>query len=137
MGNSAQLSTHHFPQLIAIGGLARSLRKLMQLGSYQQRVGGMRRLLKELNASNQLNDAVSIKSGDYIAFDHVRVVTPAGHQLVEDLTFAVRPGTNLLITGPNGAGKIFGGREIIFLPQLQSCRQIQYLPLFRCLMVCG
>ena len=77
----------------------------MQLNSYQERVGGMWQLLKELTANNQRSDAASIRSGDVIAFDKVRIVTPGGEKLVEDLSFAVRPGTNLLITGPNGAGE--------------------------------
>ena len=77
----------------------------MQLSSYQRRVGGMRRLLMDINDQERQAGASSVRSGDCIAFEGVRVVTPAGNQLVEDLTFQVQPGHNMLITGPNGAGR--------------------------------
>lgn len=39
-----------------------------------------------------------------IAFEGVKVVTPANATLVRDLTLRVPRGTNLLVTGPNGSG---------------------------------
>ncbi len=42
---------------------------------------------------------------DTIAFDDVQVYTPTGHLLVKDLTFKIRSGTNMLLTGVNGSGK--------------------------------
>lgn len=44
-------------------------------------------------------------SPDEIAFEHAKVITPAGAALVQDLTLRVQAGTNLLVTGPNGSGK--------------------------------
>lgn len=40
-----------------------------------------------------------------IRFDKVPLVTPNGDILVNDLTFEVRSGVNVLVCGPNGCGK--------------------------------
>lgn len=40
-----------------------------------------------------------------IKFDHVPLITPNGDVLIEDLTFEVRSGMNVLVCGPNGCGK--------------------------------
>ena len=44
-------------------------------------------------------------TGDSIKFDQVQVFTPMGHHLVKDLSFEIKRGQNLLLTGHNGAGK--------------------------------
>ena len=49
--------------------------------------------------------STSVVAGKQIEFNGVEVVTPTGHSLIKDLTFAITPGTNMLIVGPNGAGK--------------------------------
>jgi len=85
--------------------------------------------------TNRLGCTV-IRNNDLIRFTNVPVVTPAGDVLIEALSFEVRPGINLLITGPNGCGKssifriinglwpVFGGtlelpdpENILYLPQ--------------------
>lgn len=40
-----------------------------------------------------------------IRFDKVPLVTPNGDILVEELSFQVRSGMNVLVCGPNGCGK--------------------------------
>lgn len=45
-----------------------------------------------------------VASDGEIAFEGVKVVTPANATLVRDLTLRVPRGTNLLVTGPNGSG---------------------------------
>jgi ATP-binding cassette subfamily D (ALD) protein 3 len=40
-----------------------------------------------------------------IHFDKVPLVTPNGDVLVNELTFEVRSGVNVLVCGPNGCGK--------------------------------
>jgi ABC-type uncharacterized transport system fused permease/ATPase subunit len=40
-----------------------------------------------------------------IRFDKVPLVTPNGDILVDELTFEVRSGINVLVCGPNGCGK--------------------------------
>jgi ATP-binding cassette, subfamily D (ALD), member 3 len=46
-----------------------------------------------------------VASDGEIAFEGVKVVTPANATLVRDLTLRVPRGTNLLVTGPNGSGR--------------------------------
>lgn len=43
--------------------------------------------------------------GDEITFDKIPLITPMGNLLVEELSFSIKPGDNLLIIGPNGCGK--------------------------------
>jgi ABC-type uncharacterized transport system fused permease/ATPase subunit len=40
-----------------------------------------------------------------VRFDGVTVFSPDGRLLVKDVTFALKPGQNLFVTGANGAGK--------------------------------
>eukprot|EP00397_Hematodinium_sp_SG-2012_P001898 GEMP01001903.1.p1 GENE.GEMP01001903.1~~GEMP01001903.1.p1 ORF type:complete len:1281 (+),score=223.00 GEMP01001903.1:215-4057(+) len=47
----------------------------------------------------------NVKESDCIKFENVDVVTPTGNLLVKDLSFKVKDGDALLLTGHNGAGK--------------------------------
>jgi len=47
----------------------------------------------------------TVVESNYIKFDQVPIVSPNGDILVESISFEVRPGMHLLITGPNGCGK--------------------------------
>ena len=40
-----------------------------------------------------------------IKFEHVPLVTPNGDVLIEDMSFEVHSGMNVLVCGPNGCGK--------------------------------
>ncbi len=37
--------------------------------------------------------------------DNIKVITPNGNILIEDLSFHLKQGENLIISGPNGCGK--------------------------------
>jgi ABC-type Mn2+/Zn2+ transport system ATPase subunit len=52
------------------------------------------------------------ESGDTVAMEGVPLCTPNGDVLVPSLTFAVHPGQNVLIAGPNGSGKTAAGRTL-------------------------
>lgn len=43
--------------------------------------------------------------GDNLKFENVPILSPNGDVLVEKMTFEIKPGMNLMITGPNGCGK--------------------------------
>ncbi|NP_001396779.1 ATP-binding cassette sub-family D member 3 isoform 5 [Mus musculus] len=77
-----------------------------------------------------------INTDNIIKFDHVPLATPNGDILIQDLSFEVRSGANVLICGPNGCGKsslfrvlgelwpLFGGRltkpergKLFYVPQ--------------------
>lgn len=46
-----------------------------------------------------------IYQDNIIRFHHVPLVTPNGDVLIEDLSFEVKSGMNVLVCGPNGCGK--------------------------------
>ena len=46
-----------------------------------------------------------INQDNIIHFEHVPLVTPNGDVLVEDMSFEVQSGMNVLVCGPNGCGK--------------------------------
>ncbi|KAM5256116.1 ATP-binding cassette sub-family D member 3 isoform 4-T4 [Ctenodactylus gundi] len=77
-----------------------------------------------------------INADNIIKFDHVPLATPNGDILIQDLSFEVRSGANVLVCGPNGCGKsslfrvlgelwpLFGGRltkpergKLFYVPQ--------------------
>jgi ABC-type uncharacterized transport system fused permease/ATPase subunit len=80
--------------------------------------------------------AGKIPVGDHIRLENVPIVTPNNDLLLRSLSFEIKPGMNLLITGPNGCGKsslfrmigglwpIYGGvltrppsKDIFYIPQ--------------------
>jgi len=42
---------------------------------------------------------------EIIKFDEVPIVTPSGDTLVSKVSFEIKPGMNVIVTGPNGCGK--------------------------------
>ena len=46
-----------------------------------------------------------VEADRLIRFEHVPLVTPNGDVLVEDMSFEVPAGRNVLVCGPNGCGK--------------------------------
>ncbi|KAK4430578.1 ABC transporter D family member 1 [Sesamum alatum] len=94
----------------SLGTLSISSRRLNRLSGYADRIHELMGISRELavrDASSQQADGSRnyVSEANYIEFDGVKVVTPTGNVLVEDLTLKVESGSNLLITGPNGSGK--------------------------------
>ncbi|KAF5749808.1 hypothetical protein HS088_TW03G00133 [Tripterygium wilfordii] len=94
----------------ALGTISVSSRRLNRLSGYADRIHELMAISRELKSdgrSTPLNDGSTsyFTEANYIEFSDVKVVTPTGNVLVENLTLRVESGSNLLITGPNGSGK--------------------------------
>ncbi|BAM78960.1 ATP-binding cassette, sub-family D, member 3 [Cyanidioschyzon merolae strain 10D] len=112
----------------AIGRLVLSGKELTRLAGYTARVGELDSVLGDLRRSQAADshsslDAIAklgledvelraamvpgrlVDNVDFVRFEHVNIVSPDRILLAKDLTFEVPPGTNVLITGPNGCGK--------------------------------
>jgi len=145
----------------AIGRLVLAGRELTRLAGYTSRVSELMSVLRDLNKGKYQRTMISSQSrGDnatqdkipkdplvpnqgeivetdhLIRFEHVPLVTPNGDILVNDLSFEVRSGMNVLVCGPNGCGKsslfrilgelwpLFGGKlvkpnksKLFYVPQ--------------------
>lgn len=85
---------------------------------------------------NSLKNLGEIVQSEKICFENVPILSPNGDTLIKEMTFEIKPGMNLMITGPNGCGKsslfrilgelwpVFGGKvskpqidKIFYIPQ--------------------
>lgn len=98
----------------AIGRLVLAGRELTRLAGYAARVTQLRVVLREVAAGRYERSMLRPLSpgagrlvfrDGLIRFDAVPLATPNGDVLVEQLTFEVRAGQNVLVCGPNGCGK--------------------------------
>nr|QST14993.1 ABCD3 protein [Diaphanosoma celebensis] len=109
----------------AIGRLVLAGRELTRLAGFTSRVTELMTVLKDLNSGRYQRTMVTNESSEekvprrplipgagriinkdnVIHFDRVPLVTPNGDMLIEDLSFEVHSGMNVLVCGPNGCGK--------------------------------
>eukprot|EP00698_Gefionella_okellyi_P021285 TRINITY_DN6860_c0_g1_i1.p1 TRINITY_DN6860_c0_g1~~TRINITY_DN6860_c0_g1_i1.p1 ORF type:complete len:677 (-),score=196.23 TRINITY_DN6860_c0_g1_i1:1093-3123(-) len=113
---------------VSIGQLILLYKRVTALAGYTARVGELLETLDALRDRKKLPERMElemkasaaaaattgradiqrpgkIELTDEIDFRNVDIMTPDGTTLIRDLTFKVRPGENLLVTGPNGCGK--------------------------------
>jgi ABC-type uncharacterized transport system fused permease/ATPase subunit len=79
------------------GSIAELVEKWGQMGSNAKRIADLRRLLQTLSVERKQQRTAEMKSGDYIAFDGVDIVTPTGNELVKGLTFDLQVRADLLL----------------------------------------
>ncbi|TKY60288.1 ABC transporter D family member 1 [Spatholobus suberectus] len=96
----------------SLGTLSISARRLNRLSGYADRIHKLMAISGELSLENKKfslqrqGSRNCTSEANYVGFYGVKVVTPTGNVLVDDLTLKVESGSNLLITGsPNGSGK--------------------------------
>jgi len=56
-------------------------------------------------AKMDMNNMGKIVISNNLRFQDVPILSPNGDILIEKMNFEIRPGMNLMITGPNGCGK--------------------------------
>lgn len=107
----------------AIGRLVLAGRDMTRLAGFTARVTEIMTVLTDLNKGHYVrtmltdnnsslnekklvpNSGRIITKDNIIKFDKVPLVTPNGDILVEELSFEVTSGMNVLVCGPNGCGK--------------------------------
>lgn len=52
-----------------------------------------------------MNNLGKIIVSDHLKFVDVPILSPNGDILVDKMSFEIKPGMHLMITGPNGCGK--------------------------------
>jgi len=84
---------------------------------------------------SSLENQGEVIESEEIIFDKVPILSPNGDILVKEMSFEIKPGMHLMISGPNGCGKsslfrilgelwpIFGGK--VSKPSLEK---IFYIP---------
>lgn len=88
-------------------------KEISELSGYTDRVATMLEVFNDCSngkyvkkkIENTITKGKLISNADFIKFDKVAIVTPSGDVLVKSLSFEIRKGQHLLITGPNGCGK--------------------------------
>ncbi|CAF1005080.1 unnamed protein product [Adineta steineri] len=102
----------------AVGRLVLAGRELTKLAGFTTRVTDLIGVLSDVNQGNCVrtginnttmgnrNDQGQIRTQDgIIKFENVKLMTPNGDVLIENLNFTVRSGQNVIVVGPNGCGK--------------------------------
>ena len=82
-------------------GLASEFAKLF---GHANRLGDLIELFDLYDHDARMFSAITPNT-DAVVFDQVSVITPAGKDLVQDLSFELRDGDSMFIQGPSGVGK--------------------------------
>lgn len=114
----------------AVGRVVLAGRELSRLAGFTARVSQLRRVLHDLKRGHYVRSMLSqeqqqngtrdkptrtmelvpgagriVTQDNIIRFQRVPLVTPNGDVLVDELSFEVKSGLNVLVCGPNGCGK--------------------------------
>lgn len=131
----------------AFGRVMYSYKEITELAGYTSRVFELLEVfaniekgyyIKALVAGaneNLLKQRGIVETNDEIDFNKVPILSPNGDILLHELTFHVKPGMHVLITGPNGCGKsslfrVLGGLWEVYggVVKKPSSDKIFYIP---------
>lgn len=108
--------------------------KRVMLKNTDESEGGVAKTLEQIMDPTSRIKGQVIES-DIIKFEKVPILSPNGDVLVPEMSFEIRPGQHLMISGPNGCGKsslfrilgelwpVFGGK--VYKPSIDK---IFYIP---------
>lgn len=98
----AAVISHEFQ---ALGEIITLNTRLSEIAGYTANVCSLLEVMDDIDKHDVEKRNKHFEVGDTIKFENVTLVTPADVVLAKHLTFEVKPGHNLLVTGPNGTGK--------------------------------
>ena len=105
VGAIAQASSSFRSVLAALALIITQFEQLSSLAAAVDRVA----ILEEYLTTNKVSDSkartIDFRKDSRINIKHLTLQTPDGDTLLEDLSFAIKPQTNLLIIGASGVGK--------------------------------
>lgn len=107
--DSKFVATAAFYCIQLMGGFSQVLNVseyISDLTGYTARIAHLLENLQKIERERTISsDSVYVDSGNFVKFENVTATTPNGRTCLQNLSFAVQQGTNLLITGPSGCGK--------------------------------
>ncbi|RKF60516.1 ATP-binding cassette sub-family D member 2 [Erysiphe neolycopersici] len=135
----------------AFGRIMFSYKEITELAGYTSRVATLLEVMSDIKKGNYEKTLVSESSsdeildllkkrgevveGDDVEFVDVPIITPGGSVLIQALSFSMKPGTHLLVLGPNGCGKsslfrILGGLWPVYGGKVRKppLSQVFYVP---------
>ncbi|OXA63187.1 ATP-binding cassette sub-family D member 2 isoform X2 [Folsomia candida] len=99
----------------AMERLMTSYKEAVELAGYSSRVANIFKVFDEVSKGIYIREScierdiqigtVVENNSSIIELTNIKVVTPTGDVIVQDLELLIKPGMHLLITGPNGCGK--------------------------------
>ncbi|RKF57055.1 ATP-binding cassette sub-family D member 2 [Golovinomyces cichoracearum] len=135
----------------AFGRIMFSYKEITELAGYTSRVATLLDVMSDIKAGKFKKNLVSdtsfdnaheimqgrgiVSESDDIEFIDVPIITPGGSVLVPALSFSMKPGTHVLVLGPNGCGKsslfrILGGLWPVYGGKVRKppLSQVFYVP---------
>lgn len=89
----------------ALGRILSTTKDISSLGGLVSRLNGLLDSMQKISQTKAPLELDRVTIANYIAFNHVPLMSPSGQILVPSLDFEVHEGEHLLIVGPNGCGK--------------------------------
>ena len=103
-GEVRYITEYFIRAMSAQGVIISCLRQLQQMAGPAKRLTQLFDTLRGFHRAKEL-DTTFVDDPNRIEFKNCQVYTPTGNLLLKDLSFGIKKGTNMLLTGCNGSGK--------------------------------